>query len=111
MALMPVSKISVLVVSSSKREPDGGWDSTPVHLGHRLAVDGLAHDVPDAAERLGANGHLHGLTGIGGDEAALQAVGRGHGDGADDAARKLALDLEDRHGVTDGVSASTVSAL
>ena len=63
-----------------------------LHLGHGLAVDGLAHNVPNSAERLGANGHLHGLTGIGGDEAALQAVGRGHGDRADDAARKLALD-------------------
>ena len=72
-----------------------------LHLGHGLAVDGLAHDVPNAAERLGTNGHLHGLTGIGGDEAALQAVGRGHGDRADDAARKLALDLEDRAQMTD----------
>lgn len=42
-----------------------------LHLGHGLAVDGLAHDVPNAAERLGTNGHLHGLTGIGGDEATL----------------------------------------
>ena len=72
-----------------------------LHLGHGLAVDGLAHDVPNAAERLGTNGHLHGLAGIGGDEAALQAVGRGHGDRADDAARKLALNLEDRAQVTD----------
>ena len=72
-----------------------------LHLGHGLAVDGLAHNVPNSAERLGANGHLHGLTGIGGDEAALQAVGRGHGDRADDAARKLALDLEDRAQMTD----------
>lgn len=82
-----------------------------LHLRHGLAVDRLTHDVPNAAERLGANGHLHGLTGIGGDEAALQAVGRGHGDRADDAARKLALDLEDRAQMTDRVSASTVSAL
>ena len=67
----------------------------------KLAVDGLAHDVPNATERLGTNGHLHGLTGIGGDEAALQAVGRGHGDRADSAARKLALDLEDRAQMTD----------
>jgi hypothetical protein len=44
-----------------------------LHLGHGLAVDGLAHDVPNAAKRLGADRHLHGLTGIGGDEAALQA--------------------------------------
>ena len=82
-----------------------------LHLGHRLAVDGLAHDVPNAAECLGANGHLHGLTGIGGNETTLQTVGRGHGDRADDAARKLALNLEDRAQVTDRVSASTVSAL
>ena len=72
-----------------------------LHLGHRLAVDGLAHDVPNAAECLGANGHLHGLTGIGGNETTLQTVGRGHGDRADDAARKLALNLEDRAQVTD----------
>ena len=45
-----------------------------LHLGHGLTVDRLAHDVPNAAERLGANGHLHGLTGIGGDETTLQAL-------------------------------------
>ena len=72
-----------------------------LHLGHGLTVNRLAHNVPNATERLGANGHLHGLTGIGDDKAALQAVGRGHGDRADNAARKLALDLEDRAQVTD----------
>ena len=65
-----------------------------LHLGHGLAVDGLAHDVPNTAERLGANGHLHGLTGIGGDEAALQAVGRGHGDRADDAGARGAREVD-----------------
>ena len=72
-----------------------------LHLGHGLTVDRLAHHVPNAAERLGANGHLHGLTGIGGDETTLQTIGRGHGDRADDAARKLALNLENRAQVTD----------
>ena len=42
-----------------------------IDLGHGLAVNGLADDVPDAAEGLGTDGHLHGLTGIGCGEAAL----------------------------------------
>ena len=67
-----------------------------INLGHGLAVNGLADDVPDAAEGLGTDGHLHGLTGIGCGKAALQAVGRSHSDRADHAAGQLGLNLENR---------------
>ena len=66
-----------------------------LHLGHGLAVHGLAHDVPDAAEGLVAHGHLHGAAGVDGLDAALQAVRGGHRHAADDAAGQLALHLED----------------
>lgn len=73
-----------------------------VHLGHLLAVDGLAHDVPDATERALAHRHLHRGTRVDDLEAALQTVGGSHGDAAHDIARQLALDLEDGVDVADG---------
>ena len=71
-------------------------------VGGLLAVDRLAHDVPDTAERGGADGHHHGMAGVAHLEAAREAVGRGHGHGADDAARQLRLDLENRAHMADG---------
>ena len=65
-------------------------------VGDLAAVDGATRDVPDAAQDGGADGHHHGATGVLDREAATQAVGRGHGDRADDAMRELGLDLEDR---------------
>ena len=62
---------------------------------HRLAVDGLAQHVPDAANGLGTDGHHHGLAGVLDLDAALQAIGGGHGNRTDNAARQLALDLQD----------------
>ena len=61
------------------------------------AVDRLANDVPDAAQRGRADGHHHGVAGVLDLEATGEAVGRGHCDGADDAALELGLDLQ--HGV------------
>ena len=81
----------------------GVVDRVVLHVvGRALAVDRLAHDVPHAAERGGADGHHHGMAGVAHLEAAGEAVGRGHGHRADDAARKLRLDLEDRAHVPDG---------
>ena len=73
-----------------------------VHLGHILAVDGLAHHVPDAAEGALADGHLHRGAGVDDLEAALKAVGGGHGDAADHVTGQLALNLENRVDVTHG---------
>ena len=44
-------------------------------FGHRLLIDGLADDVPDAAERAGAYGHLDGSAGILNIQAADETVG------------------------------------
>ena len=71
-------------------------------LGHLAAVDGLTHDVPDATERGGAHRHHHGVAGVADLEATGEAVGRGHGHGANDAARELRLHLEHGADVTDG---------
>ena len=73
-----------------------------LHLGHGLAVHRLTQHVPHAAERLRTDGHLHGLAGVVGDKAALQTVGRGHGNAAGNAAGKLALHLENRAHVPHG---------
>ena len=73
-----------------------------VDLGHLLAVNRLAHDVPDATERALAHRHLHGGAGINDLEPALEAVGGGHGNAANNVAGQLALDLKDGADVTDG---------
>ena len=67
-----------------------------------LAVDRLPHDVPDTTERGRADGHHHRSTGVMDAQASLEAVGRRHGDGADDAVGKLRLDLEDGLDLTHG---------
>ena len=71
-----------------------------IDLGHGLAVDRLAHNIPNAAEGLGADGHLHRCAGVDRDDAALQAVGRRHGDGTNNTAGKLRLNLQDGADVT-----------
>ena len=55
-----------------------------------------------ATKRTRTDRHLHGLAGIAGLEAALQAVGGRHGNAANDAARKLRLNLEQGLDVPDG---------
>ena len=63
-------------------------------VGHGAAVHGLAHDVPHAAKRGLADGHHHRRAGVVHADAALEAVGRGHGDRPHHAARKLRLHLK-----------------
>ena len=81
----------------------GVVDGVILHvIGDRLPVDGLTHDVPHAAQRRGTNGHHHGVPGVLDAKPALQAVGRGHSNGADDVVGKLGLDLEHRLHAPDG---------
>ena len=81
----------------------GMVDGIPIlHLGHVLAIDGLAHDVPDAAEGVLAHGHLHRSARVHDLDAALQAVRGAHGHATNDIARKLALNLQHGLDVTDG---------
>ena len=70
--------------------------------GDLAAVDGLAHNVPDAAQGGLADRHHHGPAGVVYGQASGKAVGRGHGDRADDAVLELGLDLEHRVGVAHG---------
>ena len=70
-------------------------------LGHRLAIDRLADDVPDATEGLVADRHLDGSTGVNDLGAALKAVRAGHGDRTDHIALQVHLDLEHGRNVTD----------
>ena len=64
------------------------------HIGHRLLVNRLAHDVPDAAQGLVANGHHDRMTGVKHLEATNQTVSRAHSDGADEVAREMRFDFE-----------------
>ena len=57
-------------------------------------VDGLANDVQDAAEALGADGHHDGRAGIANAHAAREAVRRVHGNGADRRFAEMLSDLE-----------------
>ena len=65
-----------------------------LHLGHRLLVDGLAHDVPDATQGLGTHGHHDRVARVDDLEAADETVRRAHGHRADKVARQVRLDLE-----------------
>ena len=70
-------------------------DGVPVgNLGHGLVVNGLADDVPDAAEGLGTDGHLDGAAGVDNLKAALEAVGRAHSNRTDHVALEVGLHLE-----------------
>ena len=59
-----------------------------------LLVHGLAGDVEDAAEDALADGHGNRGAGVERGHAAHEALGRGHGDGADQAAAEMLLHLE-----------------
>ena len=93
---MPVSKISS--VGSSDSKPGAGrWigqRSTSVEL--LAVVDGLAEHVDETAERLLADGHGHGLAGVDDLDAAGQAVGGVHGDGAHAVVAEVLLHLGDQ---------------
>ncbi len=57
-------------------------------------VDRAAEHIHDATQGAGANGHGDGGAGALHLHAAAQAVGRAHGNGADNAVTELLLDLE-----------------
>ena len=57
-------------------------------------VDGLADDVEDAAEALGADRHRDRAAGVADFHAAHEAVGRVHRDGADRVLAEVLRDLE-----------------
>jgi hypothetical protein len=59
-----------------------------------LVVDGVARDVEDAAEHALAHRHRNRLARIRDFHAALEALGRGHGDGAGHAGAEVLLDFE-----------------
>ncbi len=67
----------------------------PVFVGidRTAAVDRVAGDVEDAAERGFADGHFHGLAGVEAVLAADQAVGAAERDAADAAAAQVLLHL------------------
>ena len=97
MTLMPVSRIWALV-SWSTSAGAGRW------IGYFLSnltgprvVHRRAGDVEDAAEDAGADRHGDRGAGVDDVHAALQALGRGHRDGAGEAAAEVLLDLERQH--------------
>ena len=61
-----------------------------------LAVDGVADDVPDAAERLVADGDGDRLLRVDDLDAAGEPVGRLHRDGADAIVAEMLLHLRDQ---------------
>ena len=60
----------------------------------RFLVNGLADDIPNAAQRLGANRHHDGMAGVLNIQAADQAVGGAHGNGANEVAGQVRLYLQ-----------------
>ena len=88
---MPVSKSSVLEDSSANA---GGsrWIGRILRgVDRAAAVDRLAEQVEDPAERFLADRHLHRLAGVDDLHAAHQAVGRAEGDAADAVAAQVLL--------------------
>ncbi len=94
MTLMPVSKISTFV-DSSPNVGGSRWIGQRSPVAGRLAVDGIADDVPDAAERLVADRHRDGHAGVDDVDAAHEAVGRVHGDRAHAVVAEVLLHLRD----------------
>ncbi len=70
-------------------------DAPLLFAGNRTGfVDGLAQDVHDAAQGAGTNRYLDGSAGVVDVEATLEAFGRTHGDGTDNAVAQLLLDFQ-----------------
>jgi hypothetical protein len=75
-------------------------------------VHGIPGDVEHAAHDAVADRHGDGPAGVGHFIAALEAVGGGHGDGADPVVAEVLLDFEDESGRPwSGSSYSMVRAL
>ncbi len=80
-------------------------DGCPLlNVGHGHTVNGLAYNVPDAAEGLRIYGHLHRCTSVLYGQTAYQAVGRRHGNGANQVTREVHLNLENDIDVAHGDS-------
>ena len=92
---MPVSKISI----AGERSPKAGgsrWIGQRSPFAGLLAVDGVADHVPDAAERLVADGHGDRPLRVDDLDPAGEPVGRVHGDGPDAIVAEVLLHLRDQ---------------
>ena len=96
MTLIPVSKISALGESSRNAGGSRWIGQRSASAAALAAVDRLAEDVPDAAERLLADRDADRPAGVDHVDAARQAVGRAHGDRADAVAAQVLLHLGDQ---------------
>ena len=95
MTLIPVSKISTF--GDRSRKPGGSrWIGERSTRRGRLVVDGVAEDVPDAAERLVADRHRDRPARVDDVDAAREAVGGIHRDGADAIVAEVLLHLRDQ---------------
>ena len=94
---MPVSKISVVGDRSLEARRVAVDRPALGALGRRrLVVDRVAEHVPDAAERRLADRDGDRLAGVDDVDAAREAVGRVHRDGADAVVAEVLLHLRDR---------------
>ena len=91
---MPVTSTSDSVDCSAKSGAGAWIGRYSVAVDRALLVHGLADDVQDAAERDVADRHLDRLAGVGDLEAADEAFGGVHGDGAHGALAEVLGDLE-----------------
>ena len=93
MTLMPVSNCSVLGERSSNGGGSRWIGQRSVGVDRAAAVDRLAQQVEDAAERLLADRHAHRAAGVDHRHAADQAVGRAQRHAADAVAAEVLLHL------------------
>ena len=93
MTLMPVSNCSVLGESSSNGGGSRWIGRAPSALTGPAAVDRVAEQVEDPAQRLLADRHAHRAAGVDRRHAAHQAVGRAQGHAADPVAAEVLLHL------------------
>ena len=88
-----------LLVFERRRVPV--YRQTLAGVDRALLVDGVAQHVHDAAEGLLAHRDGDGLSRVRDREAAREALGRAHGDGAHDAIAELLLHLERQSALRD----------
>ena len=93
MTLMPVSNCSVLGERSSKAGGSRWIGQRSVACDRPAAVDRVAQQVEDPAQRLLADRHAHRAAGVDDRHAADQAVGRAQRHAADAVAAQVLLDL------------------
>ena len=95
MTLRPVSKTSTSVDCWSNAGGSRWIGRWTLGDDRALAVDRVAEDVEDAAEGRLADRHRDRGAGVADVDAAGEAVGRGHRDGADPVVAEVLLDLAD----------------